>query len=55
VLKKKASAAAGNGITTAAKVSAAIPVRAFKGMDDWSVTRAILGVVNVKIAHWNVP
>jgi hypothetical protein len=37
VLKKKASAAAGNGITTAANANDAIPVRAFKGMNDWSV------------------
>jgi hypothetical protein len=36
VLKKK-SAAAGNGITTAAKVSAAIPTRAFDGMSVSSV------------------
>jgi hypothetical protein len=32
VLKTNASATAGKGITTAAKVSAAIPVRAFEGM-----------------------
>src|SRR5262249_12802700 len=37
VLKKKPSAMAGSGIATAAKVSTAIPVRAFKGMNDWSV------------------
>ena len=35
VLKKNESAAAGNGTTTAANASAAIPVRAFKGMSDW--------------------
>ena len=35
VLKTNASAAAGNGITTAANASAAITVRAFKG--NWSV------------------
>ena len=32
VLNMNASAAAGNGITTAPNVSAAIPVRAFKGI-----------------------
>ena len=37
VLNVNASATAGNGITTAANVSAAIPLRAFKGMNDWSV------------------
>ena len=37
MLNVNASAAAGNGITTAANVSAAIPVRAFKGMSALSV------------------
>src|SRR5215831_4726559 len=37
VVNVNASAAAGNGITITANVSAAIPVRAFKGMNDWSV------------------
>ena len=37
VLNINASAAAGKGITTAANVSAAIPVRAFKGMSALSV------------------
>jgi len=37
VLNINASAAAGNGINSAANVSAAIPVRPFKGMSDWSV------------------
>jgi hypothetical protein len=39
---------AGNGITTAAKVSATIPVRAFKGMNDWSCHHVIFVSVNVK-------
>ena len=37
MLKTNASAAAGNGITTTANVSAAIPVRVFKGMRASSV------------------
>ena len=37
VLNVNASATAGNGITTAANVSAAIPIRAFEVMSDWSV------------------
>ena len=37
MLNVNASADAGNGATTAANVSAAIPVRAFKGMSASSV------------------
>src|SRR5215475_14978977 len=37
VLKTNVSAAADNGIATAANVSAAIPVRALAGMSDWSI------------------
>jgi hypothetical protein len=37
VLKKNGSAAAGNGIIIAANASAAIPVRAFKGISVSSV------------------
>jgi hypothetical protein len=37
VLKTNVSAIDGNGIITAANASAAIPVRAFEGMSDWSV------------------
>ena len=37
VLNVNASATAGNGVAIATKRIAAIPVRAFEGMSDWSV------------------